>query len=179
MADDGYVPLLFLPTDDLPLQRRLTDGLCHILFALGITGNVLGLLIFSSSRQTRRISSTYVCLATCSSIVNLLCVLRYASILHSISRQVLGNLIGHASWACKTYQISSSFRVISSWITLFWMFERLVCVSPRLKSLCRRWKSLKLKFIVPIVLIALILVAIIGPPLYMFQPNVLKTLTLG
>ncbi len=112
-------------------RTRIKNISCIILFILGVMGNVLGLVIFSSSCRFRRISTVYVYLATWSSITNLLCVIRYASILHSTSRYFLRQLVGETWWTCKSYEFSFSFRVISSWITLFWMFERLICVPRR------------------------------------------------
>jgi hypothetical protein len=164
---------LFGETDDFFLQNRLMNTLCTILLILGIVGNVSGLFIFSSSRRTWRISSIYACLATCSSITNLFCVIRYASILHSTSRHFLFQLVGHKWWACKVYEFSFSFRVISSWITLFWMFERLICVSTTLKTCFNRWISYKFQFIIPIIIVIIILGCVIGPPVYMFQPKVI------
>ena len=79
---------------DSPVRTKLIDILTIILVILGIAGNILGLLIFSSSRRFRRISAVYVHLATYSSIANLFCVIRYASILHSTTRIFLRQLIG-------------------------------------------------------------------------------------
>lgn len=166
-----HVPLLFHKENVLTLQTRLIDSLCIILFILGIIGNLLGLFIFSSSRRSSRISSSYANLATCSSITNLLCLIRYTSILHSKSRDILSEVIGKIWWACKIYEFSFSFRLISSWIILFWMFERLVCVSTRLRTFFHRWNLFKFKLIFPILIMIIILVGVIGPPVYMFQPR--------
>jgi hypothetical protein len=174
MSDGKHVPLLFRKVNVLSFQTRLLDTVCNILFILGIIGNVLGLLIFPSSRRSWRISSVYVYLATCSSITNLLCLIRYASILHTTSRDILCELIGKIYWACKIYELSFSFRVISSWITLFWMFERLMCVSLRLRTFFNQWNLYKFNFIIPIIIIMIILGSIIGPPVYMFQPQILE-----
>jgi len=165
--------LLFHKVNVLTLQTRITDIVCDILFILGVVGNVLGLFIFSLSRRTRRVSSIYVCLATCSSITNLLCVIRYTLILHSTSRHILRQLVGQKWWACKLYALSFSFRVISSWITLFWIFERLICVSTRLRTFFNRWFSYKLKVLIPIIMIILILSCVIGPSVYMYQPEII------
>jgi hypothetical protein len=173
MLNNHYLPLLFRKVDIFSLHTRLSNTLCVILFILGIIGNVFGLVIFSLSRRTWRVSSVYACLATCSSTINLLCVIRYASILHSTSRYILSELVGQTWWACKIYQFSSCFRFISSWITLFWMFERLMCVSINLRSLFRRWNLFKLKLIIPIIIITIILGCVIGPPVYMFQPEII------
>ena len=172
MLDENTASLLFRPVDKFAVHTYFIDILSVILFLLGITGNVLGLFLFSSSRRSRRISSIYVTLATSSSIVNLLCVIRYTCFLHSISRELLRQFVGQTWWACKFFAFSFSFRVISSWITLFWMFERLLCVSKRLKSCFNSWKSYKIIFSVPFTLILLILISVIGPPVYMFQPDV-------
>lgn len=94
----------------------------------------------SSSRRTWRISSVYACLATWSSLTNLLCIIRYASILHSTTRNLLHR------WVCQIYELSFSFRVISSWITLFGMFERVTCLSTRIRTLSKHCCSLRLQF---------------------------------
>lgn len=174
MSDDKHTSLYFQQVNVLNLKTRIIDILSYLLVIIGIIGNLLGLFIFSSSCRAWRRSSIYVCLAICSSITNVLCVIRYGSILHSKSRDVVLDLIGKTWWGCKIYEFSFSFRVISSWITLFWMFERLICVSPRLKIFFNRWNSLKLKFIMPILIMIIILGCVIGPSVYMFQPQLLK-----
>jgi hypothetical protein len=162
---------LLLDIDVPSLRVQFTDALCYILVVFGLIGNVLGLFIFSSSRRTWRISSVYVYLATGSSIINLLCVIHYASILHSKSRFILCEFVGQIWIACKIYEFSFCLRVISSWITLFWMFERFLCVSKRLRLLSHRWNMSKFKFIIPIIIILIILTCVLGPPLYMYQPQ--------
>jgi hypothetical protein len=171
MSGDYHIPLLFREIDVFSRHTRLLDTVCISLFILGIFGNILGLFIFSSSHRSRRISSVYVFLATCSSITNLLSIIRYTSILHSTSRHFLRQLIGQTWWACKLYEFSFSFRIISSWITLFWMFERLVCVSKRLRSYLNRWCSFKYKFLIPTIMIILIVGCVIGPSIYLFQSD--------
>ncbi|CAF1308468.1 unnamed protein product [Rotaria sordida] len=140
---------------------------------LGFIGNILGLFVFWSSRRTWQVSSAYVYLATSCSITNLLCVIRYVSLLHSRFRNILYELVGQIWWACKVYEFAFSFRVISSWITLFWMFERLMCVSKKLRACFNKCNSYQLKFIIPILLILTILSCVIGPPVYMFEPQIL------
>jgi hypothetical protein len=171
-----HVSLLAPETGTYSLQALLThttDAVCYVLVILGIVGNLLGLFIFSSSRRTWQISSVYAFLATCSSITNLLCVVRYASILQSTSRHILRQLVEQRWWACKLYEFSFSFRVISSWITLFWMFERLMCVSTKLRSFFNRCNSYQLKFIIPIIIMSIILCCVIGPPVYMYEPEII------
>ncbi|CAF3519988.1 unnamed protein product [Rotaria sp. Silwood1] len=165
--------LLFYKVDSSTLQTQIIDSLCWVLVIMGLIGNLLGLFIFSSCRRTWRISSIYVYLATASSITNLLCVIRYSLILHSKFRNILYEYVGEKWWACKIYEFSFSFRIVSSWITLFWMFERLLCVSTRLQTFFYQWNTFTLKFIIPISIIILILGCIIGPPLYMFEPHIL------
>jgi hypothetical protein len=174
MSNNKHVSLLFHKINVITLHTRVIDTLCYVLVILGLIGNILGLFIFSSSRRTWRTSSIYANLATCSSLTNLLCVIRYASVLHSTSRYILRDLVGQTWWGCKIYEFSFSFRVISSWITLFWMFERLMCVSTKLRSFFNRCNSYKLKFIIPIVIVITLLSCIIGPPVYMFQPVILE-----
>lgn len=172
MSDEKYVSLLFRHVDNVTFHTYLIDTLCQALFVSGIVGNILGLFLFSSSRRSRRISSTYVALATSSSIANLLCVLRYAPILHSTTRNVLRDLVGQTRWGCKFYEFSFAFRVVSSWITLFWMFERVLCVSTTLRSFFDRCKACHIKYVMPVIIILLILSVVIGPPVYMFEPFV-------
>jgi hypothetical protein len=173
MSNDKLIPLLFHKVNVLTLQTRLMNIACNVLFILGVIGNMLGLFIFSLSRRTWRISSVYACLAICSSITNLLCVIRYASILHSTSRNILHQLVGHIWWACKFYEFTVSFRVISSWITLFWIIERLMCVSTELQTFFNQCNSWKFKSIIPIMMMILILSCVIGPPVYMYQPEIM------
>ena len=143
MSIDKHQSILFHKIQNFTLQTRVIDALCCILVLLGLFGNILGLFIFSSSRRTWRISSIYAYLATCSSITNVLCVIRNAFVLHSISRNLLHDLVEQKWWACKLYEFSFSFRVIASWITLFWMFERLMCVSVRLRTFFSHCNSFK------------------------------------
>lgn len=151
---------------------QLINILCSILVILGVFGNVFGLFLFTSSRRTWRISSTYACLAICNSIINLLCMFRYASILHSTTRSVLHQFIGQTWWGCKFYEFSFSFRIISSWITLFWMFERLICISRQLQRFSHRCNSYCLKYLLPILFMILILSCVIVPPMYMYEPQI-------
>lgn len=122
MVYDQHMSFL-LNVNDFNIRVQFTDSLCYILVILGLIGNILGLCIFCSSRRTWRISSVYVYLATSTSIINIFCVFRYALILHSKSRIILRELVGHIWLACKIYEFSFAFRIISSWITLFWMFD--------------------------------------------------------
>lgn len=172
MSNEKHISSLLDEVNEYPLRTKFINSLTIILVILGIAGNILGLLIFSSSRRFRRISSVYVHLATFSSIANLLCVIRYASILHSTIRVFLRQLVGQCWWACKIYEFSFSFRVISSWITLFWMFERLTCVSRCLRTFAQRCSRFHLKFVIPIVSMILIIVCVIGPPVYMYEPRI-------
>lgn len=169
MSNETHKSILFDRISHMTIQMRILDILCCILVVLGIFGNLLGLFIFSSSRRTWRISSIYAFLATCSSITNLLCVLRYGSILHSTTRNLLHDLVERYWWACKFYEFSFSFRVIASWITLFWMFERLMCVSKRLQRCFHHCYCCQFQFIVPVAILIAIVCCTIGPPVYMYQ----------
>jgi hypothetical protein len=53
------------------------------------------------------------------------------------------------------------------------MFERLLCVSTKLRRFFNRWKVFKLNFIVPIMFVIILLICIIGPPVYMYQPTII------
>jgi hypothetical protein len=85
----------------------------------------------------------------------------------------LRQLVGHTWWACKLYEFSSSFRVISSWIILFWMFEHLTYVSRRLRTFFNRWHSYKLNLFPPMIIIILILSCVIWPPISMYQLTII------
>ncbi|CAF1169924.1 unnamed protein product [Adineta steineri] len=174
MVHDQYMSLSLVNINITSYCMQFIDSLCYILVILGLVGNILGLLIFSSSRHTSKISSVYVYLATSSSIINIFCVIRYALVLHSKTRIIINNLIGHVWFACKLYELSFCFRLISSWIILFWMFERVTCVSKRLRTLFYRWNASQLKFIIPCIIIFIILGCVIGPPAYMYQPRISK-----
>lgn len=174
MSSKTHKSILFDRISHVTIQIRIIDVLCCILVLLGIFGNLLGLFIFSSSRRAWRISSIYASLATCSSITNLLCVIRYGSMIHSTTRNLLHDHIVRQWWGCKFYEFSSSFRIIASWIALFWMFERLMCVSKRLRRCFNHCHCFKLQFILPIIIMIAILCCIIGPPLYMYQPEILE-----
>ena len=160
----------------ITLQTTIIDILCYILIVFGILGNLLGIFIFSLTRFARRKSTIYVRLAICNSIANVFCIFRYASILHSKSRFILYDLTGHFWLACKIYEFSFAFRIISSWITLFWMFERLICISTKLQTFFHRSKLTKFKFILPMSLLIVILSSVIGPPVIMFEPNTITYL---
>ena len=171
MASDKDISLLFPNVGVSSIPTRLLNVLSIILLALGMIGNLLCFRIFSSSRRFRKISSTYVYLATCSSIVNFLCVIRYAAILHSTTRQYFQELVGQTRWACKFYEFSSSFRLISSWITVFWMFERLIRISKKLGTFVKRWCSSKFTLLVAVILSIVILSCVIVLPVCMFEPQ--------
>jgi hypothetical protein len=171
MLYEEKMSFLLFDLNVLNLRVQFIDILCYILVIFGLVGNVLGLFIFSTCRRTWRISSVYVYLATGSSIINLFCVVRYALMLHSKSQYFIRELVGEVWLACKVYEFSFSFRLISSWITLFWMFERLTCVSERLRSLFYRWNISKFKLVVPMMIIIIILACVLGPPLYMYEPQ--------
>ena len=179
MTHEQHIPLIFQDVSDLSFRIRLTNFICNVLFVLGIIGNVLGLLIFSSTRRSWQISSVYSCLATCSSVTNLLCLIRYMSTLHSSSRHALQQLVGRRWWACKFYEFSFSFRMVSAWITLLWMFERLLCVSIQLRPSFNRWNSSKFRFTVPSIIVAMIVAGVIGLPVYMFQPQIQRYVLIG
>ena len=165
--------LMLTENNPITLRTTIIDILCYILIVFGILGNLLGIFIFSLTRFARRKSTIYVRLAICNSIANVFCIFRYASILHSKSRFILYDLTGHFWLACKIYEFSFAFRIISSWIALFWMLERLIYSSTKLQTFFLRWNLTKFKFIVPMSLLILILSLVIGPPVIMFKPYTL------
>ena len=156
------------------LQMEVGDILYFTLFILGVFGNIFSLFIFSSIRRTTQISSDYIYSAISSSITNLFCLIRYTVILYSVTRQPLSELVRKKWWACKFYELSFSFYVISVWITIFWMFERLMCLSVILRSFFNRWFSFKFNFIIPITFLVIILGCVIGPPVAIFEPQISK-----
>ena len=168
--------LMLTENNPITLQTTIIDILCYILIVFGILGNLLGIFIFSLTRFARRKSTIYVRLAICNSIANVFCIFRYASILHSKSRFILYDLTGHFWLACKIYEFSFAFRIISSWITLFWMLERLIYSSTKLQTFFFRWNLTKFKFILPMSLLIVILSSVIGPPVIMFEPNTITYL---
>ncbi|UJR32387.1 hypothetical protein I4U23_019849 [Adineta vaga] len=168
MLNENYGSSLSPSVD---LQTQLTDILCFILFIMGIVGNIFGLLFFFSIRRRWTISSDYIGSAISSSITNLLCLIRYSSILYSVTRHPLHQLVQNNWWACKIYEFSFSFRVISAWIILFWMFERLMCVSSGLRTFFNRWLSFKFNFMIPITTIIVIIGCVVGPSVFMFEPQ--------
>ena len=174
MSHYSHKSILFDQIHHVTLQIRIVDTLSCILVILGLFGNILGLFIFSSSRRAWRISSIYASLATSSSITNVLGVIRYGSILHSRTRNLLHDLVEQNWWACKIFEFSFSFRVIASWITLFWMFERVTCVSKRLRTCFHHCHCSNFPFLLPIVILTSLLIWIIGPPIYMFQPQIIE-----
>ncbi|CAF3984222.1 unnamed protein product, partial [Rotaria sp. Silwood1] len=110
------------------------DWICIILFVLGFIGNLLGLIVFSSRRF--RCCPTYATLALTSFTINLICIVRYSLVIHSTTRRWLSDYIVSVHWlTCKIYRLSSSFRVLSAWITVFWVIVRFVYVSSRLNLL--------------------------------------------
>lgn len=171
MLHNRHVSVLMRQADQSIIRVEITDRLSCILVVLGIVGNLLGLCIFSSSRRTRQLSSVYVYLATSSSIINLCCVIRYSLILHSKPLNIISDLVGHNWSVCKIYELSFGCRVISSWITLFWMFERVTCISKRLRNIFYRWNASRMKFIIPLIIVLIILLFVLGPPVYMFKPQ--------
>ncbi|CAM4901570.1 unnamed protein product [Rotaria socialis] len=150
------------------------DWICVVLFVLGFIGNLLGLLVFSSRRF--RCCSTYATLALASFGINLICIIRYAFLLHSTTRRWLSDNLVNLHWmTCKIYRLSSSIRVIAAWVTVFWVIERFVYVASRLNLFYNRGEKChflgKYKFLCMIT-IALIMVAIVtGPTVFFFAPN--------
>lgn len=171
MASNKQISLLFQNADDSCFTTRLLNALSIIFVALGLVGNLLCFRMFFSSRRFRQISSTYAHLATGSSIMNCLCVIRYAAVLHSTARHYLQALVGQKRWACKFYEFSCSFRLISSWIIVFWMAERLIRSSKILQTFINRWFLVKLIRLISIFIGIVILTCVIVPPVYMFEPQ--------
>ncbi|CAF1323798.1 unnamed protein product [Adineta ricciae] len=174
VTNNQHMSIILQSIDTFSHRVQVTDSLCWFLIVLGVLGNLFGLLIFCSSQQAWRISTIYVYLASSTSIINLFCAIRYALILHSKSRIFINNLVGYSWYACKIYEMAFSFRVISSWITLFWMFERLICISDRLRTLFHRWNTSQLKIAIPLVILSFILIGTLAPSVYIYQPQTIE-----
>ena len=129
-----------------PIMTNITlivDWTCIVLFVLGFIGNLLGLVVFSSRRF--RCCSTYATLALTSFAINLFFIVRYSLLQHSSTRLWLTNNVVNIHWlACKVFRLSSSLRVLSAWVTVFWVIERFIYVSSRLNVLFHRGERYQL-----------------------------------
>jgi hypothetical protein len=153
------------------------DWICTILFILGFIGNLLGLVVFSSRRF--RCCSTYATLALTSFAINLICIVRYSLLLHSKTRRWLADHIASAHWlTCKMFRLSSSFRVLAAWITVFWVIERFIYVSSRLNLLFNRREKFqifdKYKYFCMISISLLMILIVTGPTVIFFKPTLAK-----
>ncbi len=154
-----------------------TDWICVILFILGFIGNLLGLVVFSSRRF--RCCSTYAVLALTSFSLNLICIIRYSLLLHSTTRRWLSDKIVSVHWlTCKIFRLSSSFRVLAAWVTVFWVIERFSYVTSRLHLLSNRREKLgyleKYKFVFMIIIALIMVIIVTGPTVVFFSPNLSK-----
>jgi hypothetical protein len=143
------------------------------LFFLGFIGNVLGLVVFSSRRF--RCCSTYAVLALASFGINLICIIRYSLLLHTSTRKWLSDRVVASNWiSCKIYRLSSSFRVLAAWVTVFWVIERFLNVSARLHLFGRQTEAIlsmnKHKYLSMIVICLLMIVLVSGPTVYFYAP---------
>ncbi|CAF3427349.1 unnamed protein product, partial [Rotaria sp. Silwood2] len=150
------------------------DWICIILFILGFIGNLLGLIVFSSRRF--RCCPTYATLALTSFTINLICIVRYSLVIHSTTRRWLSDHIVSEHWlTCKIYRLSSSFRVLAAWITVFWVIERFIYVSSRLNLLFNRREKYqtfeKYKYFSMICISLIMIMIVTGPTVIFFAPN--------
>jgi hypothetical protein len=155
----------------------MTDWLCVILFILGFIGNLLGLIVFSSRRF--RCCSTYAILALTSFSINLICIIRYTLLLHSTTRRWLSDKIVGEHWlTCKIFRLSSSFRVLAAWVTVFWVIERFIYVTSRLHLLFNRREKFhvfeKYKFLCMIIVALIMVIIVTGPTVIFFSPNLAR-----
>jgi hypothetical protein len=150
------------------------DWICIILFILGFIGNLLGLVVFSSRRF--RCCSTYAILALASFAINLICIVRYSLLLHSKTRRWFADHIASAHWlTCKMFRLSSSFRVLAAWITVFWVIERFIYVSSRLNLLFKKIQIFeKYKYFAMISISLLMVMIVTGPTVIFFEPILAK-----
>jgi hypothetical protein len=155
----------------------LIDWICIILFILGFIGNLLGLVVFSSRRF--RCCSTYATLALTSFTINLICIVRYSLLLHSTTRRYLSDYIVSVHWlTCKIYRLSSSFRVLAAWVTVFWVIERFIYVSSRLNLLFNRLERFQLlekyQYFSMICISLIMIIIVTGPTIIFFSPNLTR-----
>lgn len=155
----------------------ITDSICTGLFILGFIGNLLGVVVFSSRRF--RCCSTYATLALTSFVINLICIIRYSLLLHSKTRRWLADYVANAHWlACKFFRLSSSFRVLAAWITVFWVIERFFYVSSRLNLLFNRREKFQLfekyKYLSMIFISFLMVMIVTGPTVIFYNPILIQ-----
>jgi len=153
------------------------DWICVILFILGFIGNLLGLVVFSSRRF--RCCSTYAILALASFSINLICIIRYSLLLHSTTRRWLSDNIVSMHWlTCKIFRLSSSFRVLAAWVTVFWVIERFIYVTSRLHLLFNQREKFrffeKYKFLFMIIIALIMVMIVTGPTVIFFSPNIAR-----
>ena len=151
------------------------DSICLVLFVLGFIGNLLGLFVFSSRRF--RCCSTYTVLALTSFSINLICIIRYSLLLHSTTRRWLSDKIVSSHWlSCKIFRLSSSFRVLAAWVTVYWVIERFVYVTSRLHLLFHHRERFRcverFKFLWMIVIALIMVFVVTGPTVVFSSPNV-------
>jgi hypothetical protein len=154
-----------------------TDWLCVILFILGFIGNLLGLVVFSSRRFSR--CSTYSILALTSFAINLICIIRYTLLFHSTTRRWLSDNIVSIHWlTCKIFRLSSAFRVLAAWVTVFWVIERFIYVTSRLHLLFNRREKCgileKYRFLCMTITALIMVIIVTGPSVIFFSPNLAR-----
>ncbi|CAF1175629.1 unnamed protein product [Didymodactylos carnosus] len=156
----------------------LVDSLCIALFVLGLIGNIIGLIVFSSRRFRH---TTYAHLAVASFALNLLCVFRYSILLNSSTRKWMSITVAHSWLNCKLYRLSSCLRILSAWITVFWVYERFLYVWNILQSILinRTWLT-KYKYYCLTFISFIIVLIVTGPSVYFYIPQTINiTLSSG
>lgn len=161
----------------MDLTVATIDWICVILFVLGFIGNLLGLVVFSSRRF--RCCSTYAILALTSFSINFICIIRYSLLLHSTTRRWLSDNVVNIHWlTCKIFRLSSAFRVLAAWVTVFWVIERFIYVSSRLHLLFNRRERYllveKYRFFSMIFLALIMVMIVTGPTVIFFSPNLAR-----
>ena len=154
-----------------------TDSICVILFTLGFIGNLLGLVVFSSRRF--RCCSAYASLALTSFSINLVCIIRYTLLLHSTTRRWLSDNVVSMHWlTCKIFRLSSAFRVLAAWVTVFWVIERFIYVTSRLHLLFNRREKTgileRYKYLFMIITALIFVIIVTGPTVIFFSPNLAR-----
>jgi len=152
------------------ITNEIVDWICVMMFVLGILGNILGLIVFSS-RKFRR--TTYGRLAIASLIINLLCVFRYSLLLHSKTRLWITYKVGQTWLYCKLYRFSSCLRILSAFVIVAWTYERFTYVTINYSFFTNHPFVKRYKFYFMTFISLIIVGGLTGPTVYFYQPKLM------
>ncbi|CAF1066661.1 unnamed protein product [Didymodactylos carnosus] len=136
------------------------------MFILGVIGNIIGIIVFSS-RKFRR--TTYGRLALASLFINLLCVFRYSILLHSVTRRWISYVVGQTWFNCKLYRFSSCLRILAAWITVFWTYDRFSYITRILQCCLNRGCCKRYKYYGMAGIACIIILLITGPTVHLYE----------